>query len=43
MANEWDFYPLRVDGEPASIFLDLALALSAPIASHPAMVYLQMR
>jgi hypothetical protein len=25
MAKEWDFYPLRVDGEPAAIFLDLAL------------------
>ena len=43
MANEWDSYPLRVDDEPASIFLDLALARSAPRTSHPTMAYLRVR
>jgi hypothetical protein len=32
VADEWDFYPCRVDDEPASIFLNLWFRERAPIA-----------
>lgn len=33
MDNDWDFYALLVEDRPASIFVDLALAGHAPLAS----------
>jgi hypothetical protein len=44
MANneDWDFYLLRVDEAPASIFVDLGLARRVPIASHPHMAYVRV-
>ena len=45
MSDDWDFYALLVDSEPASIYLDLGLAQNAPIESQPhlAFVRVQMR
>ncbi|MBJ7409637.1 MAG: DUF695 domain-containing protein [Phenylobacterium sp.] len=43
MKDEWDFYRLHVDGEPASIFLDMGIARSAPIAGFDRVVYLRVR
>ena len=37
MSDDWDFYSLRVDGEPASIFVDLGISEDAPIRSHTTM------
>jgi hypothetical protein len=42
MSDEWDFYPLRVDDEPASIYLDLGLGRDAPIESQPHMAYIRV-
>jgi len=42
MSENWDFYGLQVDGQPASIFVDLGIVQSAPIPSHPAMGYLRL-
>lgn len=42
MSDDWDFYFLRVDDEPASIFVDLGLRAAAPVKSHPTMVYLRI-
>lgn len=41
MSNDWDFYMLRVDDKPASIMVDLGIAKSAPIKTHPVMGYLR--
>jgi hypothetical protein len=41
MSDDWDFFPLRVDGEPASIFVDLGIRSKAPIRSHAMMGYLR--
>ncbi len=43
MSGNWDFYPLRVDNEPASIYLDLALAQTAPVSAEPNMAYVRVR
>jgi len=43
MADHWNFYPLLVDNEPASIFVDLGIATSVPIANFPNMAYLRVR
>lgn len=43
MSEHWDFYPLLVDGEPASIFVDLGIARTAPVAEFPNMAYLRVR
>ena len=43
MSDEWDFYALLVDGEPASIFVDMGIAKSAPIAGYSRMGYLRVR
>ncbi len=43
MSDDWDFYPLRVDDQPASIFLDLGIAKIAPIKSHLKMAYLRIQ
>ena len=42
MSNDWDFYSLRVDGEPASIFVDLGISKDAPIRSQATMGYLRV-
>lgn len=43
MSDLWNFYALRVDNEPASIFVDLGIAKDAPLASFPNMAYLRVR
>jgi hypothetical protein len=45
VTENWDFYPLRVDGKPASIFVDLGIAESAPVPhlAHMAYVRLHMK
>ncbi|MBA3067181.1 MAG: DUF695 domain-containing protein [Hyphomonas sp.] len=43
MAADWDFYALRVDGDPASIFVDLDLDAAAPIEALPNVAYLRIR
>lgn len=42
MSEDWDFYSLLVDGEPASIFFDLGLAADAPILGQPHMSYVRV-
>lgn len=42
MSDDWDFYPLRVDDEPASTFVDLGIRRDAPIKSHSWMGYLRV-
>lgn len=42
MSDDWDFYALLVDSEPASIYLDLGLAQDAPIDSQPHHAYLRV-
>lgn len=43
MSEHWNFYPLLVDGELASIFVDLGIARAAPVAEFPNMAYLRVR
>lgn len=43
MSDNWDFYALLVDSEPASILLDLGLAQNAPIESQPYMAYVRVQ
>lgn len=43
MSDQWNFYRLRVDGEPASIFLDMGIAESAPISGYDRMAYIRVR
>ncbi len=42
MTDNWDFYALRVDGEPASIFVDLGIQAHAPLSTHPQMAYVRL-
>ena len=42
MTDDWDFYALRVDDEPASIFVDLGIQANAPLSSHPHMAYVRL-
>lgn len=42
MSDDWDFYALRVDDQPASIFVDLGIRKEAPIKSHFTMAYLRV-
>jgi hypothetical protein len=42
MSDDWDFYFLRVEDKPASIFVDLGIAKEAPIRSLPVMAYLRV-
>ena len=42
MSDDWDYFPLRVDDHPASIFVDLGVRKQAPILSHPTMAYLRV-
>lgn len=43
MSQDWDFYFLRVDDKPASIFVDLGLANEAPLERFPYMAYVQLQ
>lgn len=42
MSDNWDFYSCRVDGEPASIFVDLGLARDVPLHDRPYMAYVRV-
>lgn len=42
MSDNWDFFPLRVDDQPASIFVDLGIRKQAPLKSHSTMAYLRV-
>ena len=42
MRDEWDFYRLHVDGEPASIFLDMGIARRAPLPAFSKVVYVRL-
>lgn len=42
MSDKWDFYFLRVDDKPASIFVDLGIASEAPIKALPFMAYIRV-
>ena len=42
MSDEWDFYFLRVDDKPASIFVDLGLEADAPIAGLGQMAWIRL-
>jgi hypothetical protein len=42
MSDNWDFYLCRVDDEPASIFVDLGIARSAPTADYPYLAYISL-
>jgi uncharacterized protein (TIGR01619 family) len=42
MSEQWDFYPSRVDGEPASIYVDLSHIDEAPRENAPDMVWLRL-
>lgn len=42
MSDDWDFYLLRVDDQPASIFVDLGIVRDVPIRTHPHMAYLRI-
>lgn len=42
MTDDWDFYALQVDGEAASIFVDLGIQPNAPLRSHPHMAYVRL-
>lgn len=40
--DQWDFYPLGVDNQPASIFLNMSLAHRAPARGFDRMAYLRV-
>ncbi|HEY0648244.1 DUF695 domain-containing protein [Phenylobacterium sp.] len=40
--DEWNFYPLKVDNQPASIFLDMSIARRAPVPGYDRMGYLRV-
>jgi hypothetical protein len=42
MSDDWDFYFLRIDDQPASIFVNLGLRKDAPLKSHAAMACLRV-
>ncbi|WP_186417100.1 DUF695 domain-containing protein [Bosea sp. CS1GBMeth4] len=42
MSDNWDFYPLLVDSRPASIYVDLGLAGTAPVRTQPHMGYVRV-
>lgn len=43
MSDDWDFYALLVDSQPASICLDLGLARNAPIEGQPYLAYVRVQ
>jgi uncharacterized protein (TIGR01619 family) len=42
MTDEWNFYSCQVEGEPASIFVDLSIGRVAPIPDFDILAYLQV-
>lgn len=42
MSDNWDFYPLLVDSRPASIYVDLGLAETAPVRAQPHMGHVRV-
>jgi uncharacterized protein (TIGR01619 family) len=42
MTDDWDFYPLVVEGKPASIYVNLGLAQKAPVKTQPHMGYVRV-
>ncbi len=42
MSESWDFYPCQVEGEPASIFLDLGIAQIAPVKTLQHMAWFRL-
>lgn len=40
--GRWDFYFLKVDDQPASIYVDLSLIDEAPLPNYPAMGYVRI-
>lgn len=42
MSDDWDFYILQVDDQPASILVDLGIVRDAPIRTHPHLGYLRL-
>lgn len=42
MTENWDFYPCRVEDEPATIMLNLGLAQAAPVAELPVCAWLRV-
>lgn len=42
MSDNWDFYPLLVDDQPASTYVDLGLAKTAPVTTQPHMGYVRV-
>jgi regulator of RNase E activity RraB len=43
MTDDWDFYFLQVDDQPASIYVDLGARAAAPVAGLPHMAYVRLR
>lgn len=43
MTNNWDFYQLRVDDNPASMFVDLGIHKFAPKHDFPFSAYIRLR
>jgi hypothetical protein len=41
--GRWNFYALRVDDQPASIYLDLSLADDVPAENYPVMAWLRVQ
>src|SRR5438045_1907083 len=42
MSKDWDFYLCRVDGEVASIFVDLGVAAETPIPTLPHLAFIRL-
>lgn len=42
MDGNWEFYPVAVEGQPASIFVDLALAADAPHPDFPIVAFVRL-
>jgi regulator of RNase E activity RraB len=42
MAEQWDFYPLLIDDEPASMMVNLAIAERAPNPANPVFCYVRV-
>jgi hypothetical protein len=43
MSKDWDFYSCEVDGHPASVYLDMAIAEDAPLPRLPVAAWVQLR
>src|SRR5215469_1539338 len=43
MGDEWGFYPCQVDGEPASIYLNMGIGRVAPLADFGTAARLRLR